>query len=317
MDRFMKRARGVAEVMRSKGSRPEGNRFADRARSVLRPRRKSEPDVQPALTEGELAALLQAFADTYTFAIARAIDALVEGALTPRQRRLAQAHRVSSASRVYAIATQPNTELALVDMIVNVSLERAVWSGGLAQDRYGARGALLTSAYDEAYASLRALAARVFSEEQLEALERAVARWLEDHPDRRNVSIVRFDALARYRPASLAEVGAPGRSKLLAQVDEALRTTENLRLLGERAMFVFQRMPTLVNWQVELLYSKMLDEPEPKRLLSDVDGLTRAADRATRIASRALGLAAVGTLLFAGYRAITRRGRRTRRGLRA
>lgn len=244
------------------------------------------PNGRPALTQAELSALLQAFADTYALTIGHVSDDLAESGLGPRLRTLAQQRKVAAATRAYAIAAEPNPEIGLVDMVVNVSLERALWSGGLARRTFGEQGSSLAAAYDDLHRRVWALAARVFSTEQRRALENAIQRWLAEHPDARDVGYVRFDALAPYRTEPLLDIGAPGGPRLLAPVSEALRTAEALRLLGERAIFLFERMPMVAGWQGELVYLDMLDDPEPRRLLADMSTLAGTAHRAAALAER-------------------------------
>jgi hypothetical protein len=168
-------------------------------------------------------------------------------------------------------------------MVVQVSIERAVWKRGLAQEAFGGQAFVLTAAYDALYEQVWTLAARVFTKEQRVALDNAIQAWLVEHPERRYAGLVRFDALAKYRTEPLRDLGEPRGLGLLAPVSEAARTAEALRLLAERALFLGQRLPMLLNWQGQQFYFDILDDPETRELLRNASELSAAANSMSKV----------------------------------
>ena len=54
----------------------------------------------------------------------------------------------------------------------------------------------------------------------------------------------------------------------LAGLDPTAMAIQETRQLAERAMYYSQRMPTLLNWQVQLLSLQLAGQPEIREILS-------------------------------------------------
>jgi hypothetical protein len=79
-----------------------------------------------------------------------------------------------------------------------------------------------------------------------------------------------------------------------AGLDPAVQQFKETRILAERAFFYSQHLPMLASWQVDLLYSQMLDEPQVKQLFADT---TTVAGSTTRVSDAAGQFAEAGTHL--------------------
>jgi hypothetical protein len=55
----------------------------------------------------------------------------------------------------------------------------------------------------------------------------------------------------------------------MASMDPTTAAIEETRNTAERAMYYTQRMPTLLNWQMELFTYELAVQPETKQLLAD------------------------------------------------
>lgn len=221
------------------------------------------PDGKPRLTQAELSALVRAFADRYTEICNQALDDLKRLVHTPRARAVAQGRKAYGAASMYAIAARPNPEVALLDLAVQVTVEREIYTRGAATEVFAEHASILEEAYDRLDADVWALAARVFTEAQLDELRDAIEQWLVDNPNQRYLGFVQVDNFARFRQnSSLGDVGSPGGLSMLAPINEATRAADEIRLLGERALYVAQRMPLLVEAQAELLVYNSLGQPE-------------------------------------------------------
>ncbi len=242
------------------------------------------PDGKPRLTQAELSSLVRAFADRYTEICNQALDDLKRRVETPRARAVAQGRKAYGAASIYAIAARPNSEVALLDLAVQVTVEREIYTRGAAVEVFAEHASILEEAYDRLDADVWALAARVFTEAQLGELRDAIEQWLVDNPNQRYLGFVQVDNFARFRQnSSLGDVGSPGGLSMLAPINEATRAADEIRLLGERALYVAQRMPLLVEAQAELLVYNSLNQPEVAKAS---ERLERLSDSLSLLASK-------------------------------
>jgi hypothetical protein len=224
------------------------------------------------------------FADVYASIVAQAADDLSAKLDTPEGRYEAQRWKLGQATSIYIDATGPNPSLNALDMLVMVTLSRMV-----AEDHFvkvfgdGALPLLETHRRLEADAWL--LAGGVLTPPQQQELKDLITDWRRNNPDQRYVGVIHFKefvtALERTpRPGSTAPTSIFSLLFLdpMAGLDPTVAAIEETRLLGERAMYYSQRMPTLLGWQIELLAYQMATQPESKQLLVDADRLSKSAD---------------------------------------
>lgn len=237
------------------------------------------PDGKPAMTQQELGALVRAFADKYVEVTSQAFDEMQAKGMAPEARAAAHGRRAFGAASAYSIAAQPNPEVGLLDMVVQVTLEREIWTRGEAELVFAGNAPILMNAYDRLDADAWALAGRIFTEEQLDTLRDAVENWLIANPQQRYLAFVQVDEFARLRDQSaLGSVGKTGGLSMLAPINDATRAAEEIRLLGERALYIVQRMPRLARMQVDLFTAGLLLQPETERLLHATDTIPPALE---------------------------------------
>jgi len=75
-------------------------------------------------------------------------------------------------------------------------------------------------------------------------------------------------------------------------LDPAVREVTQTRLFAERALYMVQRMPFLVRWQVELLADNLLNEQHIAGVLTNAASLTESIDRLSRATESASATAA-------------------------
>ena len=71
----------------------------------------------------------------------------------------------------------------------------------------------------------------------------------------------------------------------LAGLDPATRELTETRLFAERALFLGQRMPQLLSWQMELFALRATSTPEMKEMVSSTTQIASVSDRLTRTVS--------------------------------
>jgi hypothetical protein len=69
-------------------------------------------------------------------------------------------------------------------------------------------------------------------------------------------------------------------------MDPTTAAIEEAGNTAERAMYYTQRMPTLLNWQLELLTYELVVQPEAKQLLSDTERFAKSAEAFAKTAEQ-------------------------------
>jgi hypothetical protein len=242
------------------------------------------PEGQQTITPPELVAMTEGLADSYVGTINTALNTIQSGQPTGDVRTNAQWLRVFVATTAYSVATSPNPQIGLIDLTCNISVQHRIWSNGLAQERFGDQAGEVIQAYDQIDTQAWNTLGRLYSPQQLAILRDGIQRWIDDHPNYKSLPFVNLPALARYRDVTL--LTTPGGLKVLAPVAEAARAAMELRLLGERSLYLAQRFPYIINWQSELFLYKTLETPEARTLLDNTTVFASSADRLAGLAEQ-------------------------------
>ena len=235
------------------------------------------PGTTHEITRQELQARLMGYADRYLNRMSEATDMLEAMHPTAQCRVMAHSTKFYPSLSVITLASEPEPQIALLDLLVVVTLERMVWEGGWSSEQFGAHAHILLDAQRDMERDLWSLASTVMSEQQMTELRELIEQWRRDNPNRKYVSSTRFDDFAAMR-AQQDDSSLRG-GLFLAPVSEAARTVEETRLLGERILFIASRMPLLLQWQSELMMNQLAAKEEVQQLLADSGTLTDAAQR--------------------------------------
>jgi len=186
---------------------------------------------------------------------------------TPASRAFVQGVRADVASTTLALALEPDPESALQDLMVSMAAK------GVAT-KSKAAPTVDASTVDDVQASLTLLEKEIweigsglYSAAELERLRQQVAQWWNESPGKAAVGVVRI--------GDLPDGGEDRLTKgLFAPLNEANRQIEETRLLGERFLFLAERLPTVAIWQAEAAAWGAMAAPEAREAL---DGLTLIA----------------------------------------
>ena len=189
--------------------------------------------------------------------ITDAVNTIQAEQLPPEVRAEAQRVKVFVGTTAYSIATGPNPQIGLINLTVNISVQRSIWDGGLARERFGERAAPLLLAYQQIDEQAWATVGRVFSAQQVELLHDAIQRYMADHPHFKSLPFVHLPALARYRDVSL--LSTPGGLRMLAPVAEAARAAKSYASWANARSTLPKGFRTSINWQSELLLYNSLE----------------------------------------------------------
>lgn len=244
--------------------------------------RASDPTSAPdssRRTQQAVQSELMAFADRYFAATLDAALLLEEMLETPESRYVAAGARLVALITVTDIAASPNPGAALLDMTVFVTLRRMVWEDYWMPKVYGEDGQPVLDTLHELEADIWAIAAGVYTPDQLAELRTLINDWKTGHPDTRAVDFVRLTELGDARQVQrLLDASRPG--GMLAPVREANRELEEMRLLAERLAFMATRMQLMLSLQVEMASAKLAVQPEVRQLLEDSRTFAEVSDRA-------------------------------------
>jgi len=229
------------------------------------------------------------FADSYAALEAEMADDFIAKAGTPRARIAGVKWKLNQATAAYIDASGPNAVLNALDLVVLATASRMVIEtygvevfGEPADSVLDVQRHLETNAWD--------LVDRVLNPAQQKELAEMIQAWRRQNPDQRHVEAIRFRELAAaVGKADQVETPSPNSifSLLflnpLSGLDPTAVAIQQTRALAERAMYYSQRMPTLLNWQVQLLSLQLADQPEVRQILTDAERLTRSTEAFARL----------------------------------
>jgi hypothetical protein len=230
------------------------------------------------------------FADEYVGSIVEPIRHFQASTDDAADRLSAQNWLLSQATAAYTIASGPSPVVNAVDMVVLATLSRMVIDDAWSGERFGERAALLRDTYHRLEPLALQLAKGALSADQIAELQQVIAKWRVQNPHVTAISVVHF----RDAAASIGISAAPGSDPVgglfallgldpLSSLDPAVREIARTRELAERTIYYAQRVPNLLDMQVERLTYEFATMPEMKRLLANADSITNAADTTARV----------------------------------
>jgi hypothetical protein len=232
------------------------------------------------------------FADEYVGGIVEPLQRFQAGTDDASDRLAAQNWKLSQSTAAYTIASGPSAVANAFDMIVLATLSRMVVEDAWVSERFGDRATPLREAHRRLEAHARELAKDITTPDQFAQLQRVIDEWRRQNPHIRAVSYVHFLDFAESigRPRAGDDTSTAGLFALLgidplSNLDPAVREIAQSRELAERTIYYAQRLPNLIDMQVERMSDQFATTPETLRLLANTERATQAAEAAGRLAS--------------------------------
>jgi hypothetical protein len=235
---------------------------------------------------------VQRFADEYVGSIVQPIRSFQAATDSPAERLTAQNWLLSQATAAYTIASGPSPVVNTVDLVVLAMLSRMVideaWSGR----RFGERAAPLHEAYHRLEPIALDLAKGALSADQIAELQQVIIAWRAQNPQVTAIASVHFrdvaSSIGRAKPGGIDSFSSL--FNLLgidpfSSLDPAVREITQSRQLAERTVYYAQRLPNLLDMQVERLTFELATMPETTRLLANADQVAGAAGTSARVVS--------------------------------
>ena len=232
----------------------------------------------PALTAHKLQNELLAFTDRYREAIAEASDWGASRAESASSRAGFVELKVVYVTAAITIATESEPLRILRDLLVMVRLQRMVWSDNAPPWASAESAARMQKALSRLEQQITKLAKMVFTDQDIETLHTLIQQWREANPERRYVAFVRFHDLEETEQKRKFE-SRTTHSGLLAPIDKANEELEDLRRVADRALFLANHMPMLLEWQAEAYLHGAVQLPEMQSFSQDFTRLSGSADR--------------------------------------
>jgi hypothetical protein len=187
-----------------------------------------------------------------------------------------------SISTAYDIASGYSPHHKLVNMMVLVTLQRIVWEEHWQPNVFGSQANFHLEILKQLEKDIWSLAGKEYSAEQLSLLMELIQAWHKAHPEQNIVVSIRFTDFASLKKEfQLAESKG-----LFSSISKAVDAAEELHLLGERLRYQMSRMQLLLNYQLEVAYMQLINQPEIGRLMQNSDKFAAAADQFTQLSTK-------------------------------
>jgi hypothetical protein len=211
----------------------------------------------------------------------------------PVDRAQALTWKISLGTTVCTIASGPNAVGNLLDLTVFVTVLRTSVEDYWQPSNFGESAQFILDVLRRSESEIWERAARVLSEEQQRELKEAIDGWCRDQTRLQEAMSARAAGWAmevgRMQAGTAARTGSVFGLLMLdpfAGLDPTTREITQSRLLAERGLFVFQRMPELLRWQTELLALDAVQGPAMQQLVANTTVWSDAIDRISRVAEQ-------------------------------
>jgi hypothetical protein len=230
------------------------------------------------------------FADNYAAMVAQAVDDYCTNDIGIQARIEAARWKLGQATAAYIDASGPNPALNALDLVVLVTISRIVLEDEVPR-YFGEKGEPILITQRRLETNAWAALSVVLNPEQQQQLRDMIHEWRERNPNQR------YAAVARFRELAIAVGQAPQQSETsptsifsllyldpFSGLDPTAAAIQETRQMAERAMYYSQRLPALLNWQVQLTTLLLASQPESQQLLGDAERLTRSMESFSKLA---------------------------------
>jgi hypothetical protein len=239
----------------------------------------------------ELQLKVMRFADGYVGREIEVLNRFQAETTSPEERLAVQNWKLSQATQAYVVASGPNSVANALDMVVLASLSRMVLDDAWVAEKYGARAVPVQQMQQSLESEAWQLVTVILTQPQQARLREVITQWRAAHPRVYNVPYIHFVDFA-------GSIGAPQGGEQnrsgnlfsmlgidpLSNLDPAVREIAQTRELAERAIYYVQRVPTLLDMQVERLTFQFAVQPETKSMLAAVDRISLVGTASDRVA---------------------------------
>ncbi|MGD9042373.1 MAG: hypothetical protein PVG06_01610 [Desulfobacterales bacterium] len=224
------------------------------------------------INEAQLQSHLMSFADRFASILDMSIAKFESFNPTGNSRYEVLELMTFSLHQAFLIAAESEPSIALLDMFSMVTLGRIFFEEE-GQSRYGKIIVPVIDGYRKAEADIRNVAAKVLTPNQMLNLMKIIKRWRKDNPEVKSFPLIRFSNFAADRRGeALSRADDP--EGLFESVESASESVEEMRLLAERGMYLATRIPLLSGLFGDLWLTRIMNNPNLQKALTDVSQLS-------------------------------------------
>ena len=255
----------------------------------LSPRARKQAETSAKLLQQQ--AQNMRFADHYVSSLIEVVhrEEFVLG--DAAQRYALSGWMLAQANTAYISASGDNSLIGCLDLIALATLSRmAIEDAG--PRRFPAAAPTLLAVHRTLETEAWRLSDGVLTPTQQSDLRVLLEQWHTQNAGADMAPFMRFQEFVRLAPTQRASTGRSMPSSLIglvgldpmAGLDPAVRQVEQTRLLAERAIYYAQRMPILMDLQLDRSLNRMAVGPEAQRLQQQAASLTSSAERFAAVA---------------------------------
>jgi hypothetical protein len=235
---------------------------------------------------------LMRFSDEYLISMVYGMERLRRGTNELDPAELLK-WKILLGTETCSIASGPNAVANLLDMTIFITVTRRGLEEYWQPKVFGESAQPLLDTSRDAETNIWQFTSQVLTPQQLTQLKKGIDVWFQKNPLPENVLAARAVGFAsEVGKANPAEESKPGSvfSLLmidpLAGMDPAVREIAQTRLMAERALYVAQKMPTLLRWQTELLTLNAVQMPAVQQLVTNTTQIAASVERFATVAEK-------------------------------
>ncbi|TAK95001.1 MAG: hypothetical protein EPO07_15895 [Verrucomicrobia bacterium] len=201
--------------------------------------------------------------------------------------------KIALASETCTIASGPNAFANLLDMTIFVTVTRLALEEHWQPKVFGDSAQPMIESCRNSEAEIWRFAGTVLSPEQLAELHKAIEAWHRQNPQPESVLAARALSFASsVAESNKGDAAKPGSVfgllgvDPLAGMDPAVREIAQTRMFAERALYVTQKSPTILRWQMELMSVNTVAMPAVQQLVSNATQITTSVDTFAHVADQ-------------------------------
>jgi len=235
---------------------------------------------------------LQRFADGFSAQMIAAADQLQSGTNTLDARDLLRI-KIGFTTETTSIAAGPNAFANLIDMAAFVTVTRMALEEHWVPNVFGDSARPMLVSCQNGETNVWHLVSRAFSNDQQVQLRDAIQTWRAMNPiSDRMLGARTLELSKEIFKKKKPEAGGGGNVLGLlmldpfAGMDPAVREIAQTRLFAERALYVAQKMPSMLRWQTELLSINATETPAVQQIVSNSTAISASLERFATVAEK-------------------------------
>ncbi len=228
------------------------------------------------------------FADNFIISASLATESLKRNGV-PVEREFIVIAKVRLSSDMIALVTGSNSLNNLISTLIYTKSMRLSIDEYWRPVQFGDSALPMAKVLDERNRELEEFAAKILTPLQIEELHQVIDRWHKNHPSSEHnigelANISTVNQILKVANQTVQNDGSYSVFSLLdldplASLDPATRELAETRLFGERTLFLTQRIPQLMEWQMELLAYRTSRMPEISSVIDSAEGISKSSER--------------------------------------